>query len=116
MSGASDGDIFAYRFRKHNLGTIIGKRSWGGVVGIRGTLPIVDGGILNRPEFARYDVDGKQWQIEGHGVDPDIVIDNDPYKAYLGEDAQLDKAIALMLEQIKGKSFKEPAPPPYPVK
>lgn len=113
---ASDGDIFAYRFRKHNLGTIIGKRSWGGVVGIRGTLPIVDGGILNRPEFARYDVDGKQWQIEGHGVDPDIVIDNDPYKAYLGEDAQLDKAIALMLEQIKGKSFKEPAPPPYPVK
>ena len=113
---ASDGDIFAYRFRKHKLGTIIGKRSWGGVVGIRGSLPIVDGGFLNRPEFARYDVDGKQWEIEGYGVDPDIVVDNDPYKTYMGEDAQLDKAIQLMLEQIKGKTFKEPAPPPYPVK
>lgn len=61
---------------------------------------------MNRPEFARYDVDGKQWQIEGHGVDPDIVVDNDPYKAYLGEDAQLDKAIALMLEQIKERASK----------
>lgn len=113
---ASDGDIFAYRFRKHKLGTIIGKRSWGGVVGIRGTLPIVDGGILNRPEFARYDVDGKQWEIEGHGVDPDIVVDLDPYKTFMGEDAQLDKAIQLMLEQIKGKSYKEPTPPTFPVK
>ncbi|HRI01277.1 MAG TPA: PDZ domain-containing protein [Saprospiraceae bacterium] len=113
---ASDGDIFAYRFRKHKLGTIIGKRSWGGVVGIRGTLPIVDGGFLNRPEFARYDVDGTQWEIEGHGVDPDIVIDNDPARAFAGEDQQLDKAIELMLSQIKNKTFKEPAPPVYPKK
>ena len=113
---ASDGDIFAYRFRKHKLGTIIGKRSWGGVVGIRGTLPIVDGGFLNRPEFARYDVDGTQWEIEGHGVDPDIVIDNDPARAFAGEDQQLDKAIELMLSQIKNKTFKEPTPPVYPKK
>ncbi|HEX5625329.1 MAG TPA: S41 family peptidase [Saprospiraceae bacterium] len=113
---ASDGDIFAYRFRKHKLGTIIGKRSWGGVVGIRGSLPIVDGGYLNRPEFSRYDVSGKQWEIEGYGVDPDIVVENDPYKAYMGDDQQLDKAIELMNEQIKNKSFKEPAPPPYPKK
>ncbi len=113
---ASDGDIFAYRFRKHKLGTIIGKRSWGGVVGIRGSLPIVDGGYLNRPEFARYDVNGKQWEIEGHGVDPDIVIDNDPYKTFMGEDQQLDKAIEVIKDQMKGKSYKEPAPPAYPKK
>ena len=113
---ASDGDIFAYRFRKHKLGTIVGKRSWGGVVGIRGSLPFVDGGFLNRPEFSRYDVDGKQWEIEGHGVDPDIVVDNDPYKSYMGDDQQLDKAIELMKEQIKGKNYSEPKPPVYPVK
>jgi tricorn protease len=113
---ASDGDIFAYRFRKHKLGTIVGKRSWGGVVGIRGSLPFVDGGFLNRPEFSRYDVDGKQWEIEGHGVDPDIVVDNDPYKEYMGDDQQLAKAIELMKEQIKGKNYSEPKPPVYPVK
>lgn len=82
---ASDGDIFAYRFRKHKLGTIIGKRSWGGVVGIRGSLPIVDGGFLNRPEFSRYNVEGTQWEIEGHGVDPDIVVENDPTKHLLAK-------------------------------
>lgn len=113
---ASDGDIFAYRFRKYKLGTIIGKRSWGGVVGIRGSLPIVDGGFLNRPEFARYDVDGKKWEIEGHGVDPDIVVDNDPAKEFMGEDQQLDKAIEVILSQMSNKSFKEPQPPAFPKK
>ncbi|NOT38588.1 MAG: protease [Saprospiraceae bacterium] len=113
---ASDGDIFAYRFRKHKLGTIIGKRSWGGVVGIRGSLPIVDGGFLNRPEFARYDVDGKQWEIEGYGVDPDIVVDNDPAKEFAGEDQQLTKAIEVILSQMGNKSYKEPSPPPFPKK
>ncbi|MCC6753049.1 MAG: PD40 domain-containing protein [Saprospiraceae bacterium] len=113
---ASDGDIFAYRFRKHQLGPIIGKRSWGGVVGIRGSLPIVDKGYLNRPEFSRYNVEGTQWEIEGYGVDPDIAIENDPNEAYMGKDAQLDKAIERMMEMIKDKRFSEPPPPPYPVK
>ncbi|RMF61836.1 MAG: protease, partial [Calditrichaeota bacterium] len=62
---ASDGDIFTYRFKKHKLGKVIGKRSWGGVVGIRGSLPLLDGGYLYRPEFSRYDVEGKKWIIEG---------------------------------------------------
>jgi len=75
---ASDGDIVAYRFRQHKLGTIIGKRSWGGVVGIRGSLPLLDGGFLNRPEFSRYDIEGKEWIMEGVGVEPDIFVDNDP--------------------------------------
>ena len=50
------------------------------MVGIRGSLPFVDGGTLNKPEFSRYDLSGKKWIIEGHGVDPDIVVDNDPAK------------------------------------
>jgi tricorn protease len=111
---ASDGDIFAYRFKKSGLGPVIGKRSWGGVVGIRGSLPIVDGGFLNRPEFARYDVDGKDWQIEGHGVDSDIVVDNDPASEFNGLDQQLNKAIDYIMEILKDKQFKEPLPPTYP--
>lgn len=113
---ASDGDIFAYRFRKSKLGTIIGKRSWGGVVGIRGSLPIVDGGFLNRPEFARYDTEGTKWEIEGHGVDPDIVVDNDPYKEFMDDDQQLSKAIEVILSQMGNKKYTEPNPPPFPKK
>ena len=78
---ASDGDIVAYRFKKYKLGPVIGKRTWGGVVGIRGSLPLLDGGSLNRPEFSRYDLEGKEWIMEGHGVDPDIVVDNDPARS-----------------------------------
>ncbi|MHC4629189.1 MAG: S41 family peptidase [Planctomycetota bacterium] len=54
---ASDGDLFTYRFKKHKLGKVIGKRTWGGVVGIRGSLPLLDGGFLNKPEFSRYDTE-----------------------------------------------------------
>jgi tricorn protease len=113
---ASDGDIFPYRFRQYKLGPLIGKRSWGGVVGIRGTLPLLDGGVLNRPEFSRYDVTGKQWVMEGYGVDPDIVVDNDPAEEYAGRDQQLQKAIEVALERIKKEGKEIPKPPQYPKK
>ena len=113
---ASDGDIVGYRFRQAKLGKIIGKRSWGGVVGIRGTLPLLDGGFLNRPEFSRYDIEGKTWIMEGHGVDPDIVVDNDPAKEFAGEDEQLNRAIQQALEEMKTKPAKLAPPPPYPDK
>ncbi|MDP1581547.1 MAG: PDZ domain-containing protein [Candidatus Didemnitutus sp.] len=114
---ASDGDIFAFRFRAMNLGKIIGKRSWGGVVGIRGTLPFVDGGTLNRPEFANgYSADGKEWIMEGEGVTPDIIVDNDPWKEFHGEDQQLDAAIAHILQELKTKGRDIPPPPPYPIR
>jgi tricorn protease len=113
---ASDGDIFPYRFRAHHLGKLIGKRSWGGVVGIRGSLPIVDGGDLRKPEFSRYGVDGKKWIIEGHGVDPDIVVDNDPATEWAGDDQQLDKAIAVLKEELKTQEKDIPPLPPYPKK
>jgi tricorn protease len=79
-------------------------------------LPLLDGGYLNRPEFASYDVDGKQWIIEGHGVDPDIVVDNDPAKEYAGEDEQLNKAIEVVLEELKTKEKALPPLPPFPKK
>jgi tricorn protease len=111
---ASDGDIFPYRFKKYQLGKTIGTRSWGGVVGIRGSLPFVDGGILNRPEFAPYLADG--FVIEGYGVDPDIEIENDPAREYAGIDDQLNKAIEVLLEELKTKEHITPPIPPYPDK
>ncbi len=111
---ASDGDLFPYQFKTLKMGTLIGERSWGGVVGIRGSLPFIDGGNLRKPEFAPLDTNGN-WVIEGHGVDPDIVIDNDPAKEYAGDDQQLDKAIEVILEQLK--DYKPlPVIPPFPDK
>ena len=113
---ASDGDIVTYRFKTYNMGKVVGKRTWGGVTGIRGTLPLVDGGFLSRPEFSIYDLEGKKWIIEGIGVEPDIVVDNDPYLEYTGTDQQLNKAIEVILDDLKTKSKKIPDHPPYPVK
>lgn len=112
---ASDGDIFPYRFRHSGLGKLIGRRSWGGIVGIRGSLPFVDGGTLNRPEFASYAADGSEWPVEGYGVDPDIEVFNNPADEYLGKDDQLDKAIEVILEEVKSRKD-IPAPPAYPKK
>jgi tricorn protease len=113
---ASDGDIFPYRFKALELGKLIGKRTWGGVVGIRGTLPLLDGGALNKPEFAPYSPDGKDWIIEGVGVEPDIVIENDPAREFAGIDDQLNKAIEVILEELKTKGREIPPIPPYPIK
>lgn len=111
---ASDGDIFPYRFKANGLGKLIGKRTWGGVVGIRNPLPLMDGGQLFRPEFAPYSKDGKEWVIEGHGVDPDIVVDNDPAKEFKGEDQQLDRAIQEIQIDLKTKRYDLPPVPPAP--
>jgi tricorn protease len=111
---ASDGDLFPYRFRHYKLGKLIGKRSWGGVIGIRGSLPLLDGGYLMKPEFASYDLEGKQWVIENHGVDPDIVVDNDPAREYAGTDEQLNRAIVEVLEELRRSPRQLPPPPPFP--
>jgi tricorn protease len=111
---ASDGDIFPYRFKTLGLGKLIGKRTWGGVIGIRESLPLVDGGQFFKPEFAIYSKDGKQWIVEGHGVDPDIVVDNEPGKEFKGEDQQLDRALQEIQDELKTKRYELPSPPPWP--
>ena len=113
---ASDGDIFPYRFKTLKLGPVIGKRTWGGVVGIRGTLPLLDGGSLNKPEFAPYSPDGRGWIIEGAGVEPDIVVDNDPAREFAGVDDQLNKGIEVILEELKSKGREIPPVPAFPIK
>ncbi len=109
---ASDGDLFAYAFKKHKIGTVIGERTWGGVVGIRKSLPFIDGGQLYKPEFASYSAEKSEWIIEGYGVEPDIVVENNPAKEYKGEDDQLNKAIEVILEQLKNYKPLPPIPDP----
>lgn len=113
---ASDGDLFPYRFKYNKLGTVIGHRTWGGVVGYSGTVPVVDGGSIVTPSYAPYAADGSNFIIEGHGVDPDIIIENDPYLEYTGEDQQLNKAIEVALEKLKTEKKEVPAIPAFPVK
>ncbi len=109
---ASDGDLFPYQFQFYKIGPLIGQRTWGGVVGIRGSLPFIDGGDLRKPEFAHFAADGSKFVIEGYGVDPDIEVANDPHQEWLGRDAQLQRAI----EELQ-KKLQEPGPksvPPIP--
>ncbi|MBI2419321.1 MAG: protease, partial [Ignavibacteriales bacterium] len=113
---ASDGDIFSYRFKANKLGKTVGKRTWGGVVGIRGSLPFVDGGTLNRPEFSRFDKDGKEWIMEGVGVEPDVFVDNDPAAEFAGTDEQLNKAIEIVKEELKNFKPLPQTAPKYPDK
>lgn len=113
---ASDGDLFPFQFKYYKIGKVIGKRTWGGVTGIRGSLPFIDGGTLSKPEFGHYSADGTQWIIEGHGVDPDIEIDNNPAEVFQGKDAQLDKAIEVILEDLKNYPEKITPNPPFPDK
>ena len=100
---ASDGDLFPWSFKANNLGTVIGTRTWGGIVGISGSLPYMDGTDVRVPFFTNYDAKTGQWIVENHGVDPDILLDNDPIREQAGEDQQLLKAIEVALEQIKDR-------------
>lgn len=113
---ASDGDLFPYRFKYNKLGPVIGHRTWGGVVGYSGTIPVVDGGSIVTPSYAPFAADGSGFIIEGHGVDPDILIENDPYLEFNGEDQQLNKAIEVILEKLKAESKEAPQIPAFPVK
>lgn len=114
-TSGSDGDIFPYMFRQAGLGPLIGKRSWGGVVGIAGRGPLLDGGQVFVPESASASADGR-YIIEGYGVDPDIEVDNRPEDVLAGRDPQLERAIAEVEKAIAAKPYKLPNRPPDPVR
>jgi tricorn protease len=114
-TSASDGDIFPAMFKKAGLGPLIGKRSWGGVIGITNRGPLVDGGSVNVPEFGFASPEG-EWVIEGRGVDPDIVVENDPASILAGRDPQLERAVAEVLRAIEAEPKRLPARPAPPVR
>jgi tricorn protease len=114
-NSASDGDIFPAMFKQAGLGPLIGKRSWGGVVGITNRGPLLDGASVSVPEFGFANPKG-EWVIEGYGVDPDIVVDNDPKAVLAGRDPQLERAVAEVMNKLKTGPVKLPAKPAGPVK
>ena len=109
----SGGDAFPYYFRQARLGQLIGMRTWGGLVGIGGNPSLIDGTMVTVPRFAFYKLNST-WGVEGHGVDPDIEVIDDPALMVDGGDPQLDKAIALMLTEIEQNPYVPPKRPPYP--
>ncbi|MEL6106569.1 MAG: S41 family peptidase [Planctomycetota bacterium] len=109
----SGGDMFPALFRQNKLGKLIGQRTWGGLVGITGGPSLLDGASVTAPSFAYYETDGT-WGIEGHGVDPDIEVIDDPAKMTDGGDPQLDAAIDLMLKELETSAYKAPKRPAYP--
>ncbi|HOZ84407.1 MAG TPA: PDZ domain-containing protein [Niabella sp.] len=106
----SGGDAFPDYFRKKNLGPLIGGRTWGGLIGISGYPLLVDGGQITAPSFRLYNPDGT-WFREGHGVDPDIEVDEDLGAMANGVDPQLEKAIEEIKKLLGTKSFKAPKVP-----
>ncbi|MGH9971808.1 MAG: S41 family peptidase [Pyrinomonadaceae bacterium] len=113
-NSASDGDIFPAMFREAGLGPLIGKRSWGGVVGIQNRGPLIDGGTIFVPGSGLANTKG-EWIIEGYGVDSDIEVDNDPKSVLEGKDPQLERGIAEVMARIK-QPVTLPRKPPGPVK
>jgi len=109
----SGGDAFPYYFRQAKLGQLIGMRTWGGLVGMSGNPGLIDGAGVTVPTFGFYKTNGT-WGIEGHGVDPDIEIVDDPAKMFEGGDPQLDFAIQHMLTEIREHPFVQPQPPAAP--
>ncbi len=112
---ASDGEAFTEGFRRLGLGTVIGTRTWGGEIWLSFQTWLVDRGIASAAEIGVYGPEG-EWLIEGHGVEPDIVVDNLPHCTFNGEDAQLDDAIAHLQERIREDPVAVPPPPAYPNK
>jgi tricorn protease len=112
---SSDGEAFSEGFRRLGLGKLIGTRTWGGEIRLSFSNFLADSGIASAAETGVYGPEGK-WLIEGHGVDPDIVVENLPHATFEGKDAQLDAAIAFLMEALRQHPNPVPSPPPYPDK
>lgn len=112
---ASDGEAFAEGFKRLGLGIVIGTRTWGGEIWLSSNNRLTDRGLARAPQTGVYSPE-REWLIEGHGVNPDIKVDNLPHATFNGNDAQLEAAIAYLKEQIRKHPVDIPEPPSYPDK
>jgi tricorn protease len=108
----SDGDIFSHCFKLYGLGTLVGMRTWGGVVGINPYHELVDGTVTTQPEYSFWFVDAG-WQVENYGTDPDVEIDIAPQDSAAGRDPQMEAALKLIGEAMTHTPA-QPVFPPYP--
>ena len=113
-NAGSGGDYFPYLFRKYNLGTIVGKTTWGGLVGVLGYPQFIDGGSVSAPNVAFYNENG--FTVENEGVAPDVEVEQWPEQVINGEDPQLDKSIEIILKQLEEYKLIEYKKPEYPNK
>ena len=113
-TAGSGGDMLPWMFRKFRVGTLVGKRTWGGLVGTLGFPELMDGGMVTAPNLAIWTEDG--WVVENVGVAPDIEVEQLPAEIINGRDPQLEKAIEVALKELEENPTKEPVRPPYPVK
>ena len=113
QSAGSGGDAMPWYFRKANLGTLVGIRTWGGLVGIGGYPTLIDGGSVTAPRYAIYGLHG-DWEVEGHGIPPDVDVEELPKDVAAGHDLQLEKAVQVVMDQIKEHPYTPPPIPPYP--
>ncbi len=111
----SGGDAFPYYFRKAGLGPLVGKRTWGGLIGMSGNPMPIDGGFVSAPTFGLWNTQG-QWDVEGYGVDPDYDIENEPHEMVSGRDPQLEKAVEVILDLLEKSPPKKLKKPVYPKK
>ncbi|MGH8274416.1 MAG: S41 family peptidase [Gammaproteobacteria bacterium] len=109
---ASDGDIFPWKFKHLGLGPVIGTRTWGGVRGIRGMWPLMDGGYISIPEESMYNNKSK-WIVENVGIKPDIRVDDLPGEVMSGKDPQLETAVKILMKKIKAHPRTLPKQPPW---
>lgn len=109
----SGGDALPWYFHLNGLGPLVGKRTWGGLVGIGGYPPLIDGGYVTAPRFAFFTKEGT-WDVENHGVQPDFEIEFDPHAWREGRDPQLEKAVNLVMDDLKKNPPAAPKIPPYP--
>ncbi len=109
----SGGDLMPWMFRRMKIGPLVGKRTWGGLVGIGGYPTLVDGGSVTAPHFAFYSPES-QWEVENHGVAPDIEVDLDPAEWRKGRDTQLEKAVEVAMAELQKNPPKKVARPKYP--
>ncbi len=113
-SAGSGGDFLPWMFRKFNVGTLVGKRTWGGLVGILGFPVLIDGGFVTAPNVAIWTKDG--FIVENVGISPDVEVEQWPAELIKGKDPQLEKAIQIALDELAKNPPEEPVRPPYPVK
>jgi tricorn protease len=109
----SGGDALPWYFRKAGTGTIVGTRTWGGLVGIGGYPVLIDGGTVTAPHMALYDLNGK-WEVENVGIAPDVEVAHDPKLVRQGRDPQLERGVEIVLAELAKNPPKEYPIPPYP--
>jgi tricorn protease len=111
----SDGEAFSEGIKRLKLGTVLGTRTWGGEIWLSSSNDLVDKGMATSAEMGVFDSKGN-WLIEGHGVEPDVVVDNLPHATFKGGDAQLEAAVKLLQKKIKEEPVVLPPVPAFPRK